>query len=187
MAGRDGLLVGSSEGLTRARSASSGLRSLGFLSLTLPKLGSTGRGCITSSSSRDANSFFLLRPMLLYQGRRPVVACGVTSAGDPAWLAAADSPTTTALSSKLTLTDFLRGRGASSCEPKPVEASEVSSDGDAPRDGLGFIADFRGDMDRGGGLCLTIRFSDTEPNRACLGGLFDFVRTGLRSGTAAEG
>ncbi len=48
-------------------------------------------------------------------------------------------------------------------------------------DGLLFRADFRGEMDRGGGECLTIKFSDTEPKRACRGGLFDWVRTGRSS------
>jgi len=61
-------------------------------------------------------------------------------------------------SSKLTRTDFLRVvSGSWTTLP---DASEVSPAGDAPRGGLAcFMADFRGEMDRGGGECLTVNLS----------------------------
>ena len=123
---------------------------------------------MTSSSSSGGRSF-RARPKLASQLWR-LLLWGLVSSAGSLGLAGADSPgTAVAPSSKLTRTDFLREAGGS-CEALP-EASDMPPEGDAARGGLvRFMADFRGELDRGGGECLTVRFS-TGPKCVCRAGL----------------
>ncbi len=130
---------------------------------------------MTSSSSR-ATSSFLPMPKLLYQCRRGVPGLGGTGdagcSGDEAW------PITMPLSSKLTRAGFFFADvGSSGWRAAGDPAGSVaSSEGEAPRDGLVcFKADFLGDIDRGGGECLTSRLSLTSPKCAVLTGLLEWV------------